>query len=288
MADIHSFPRFDPADMMEPVGIALSDAPRAHAVAPYAHSEPTKQKVWVVLPAYNEAQSLPPLLRSIQSALEPAGVDYRVIVVDDGSQDDTAEIAAEAAADGPVELIIHAKNQGLAAAIRTGLEAAVDRSGPDDVIVTMDCDNTHPPRLIPEMLSEINNGRDVVIASRFQHGAKVVGVPASRMAYSIGAKWLFQVLFPIRGVRDYTCGYRAYRADAIRQAVAAYGHNLITETGFSCMADLLLKLRRLPLQMSEVPLELRYDRRRGGSKMRVIRTIRQTAFLMIRRRLGQL
>jgi dolichol-phosphate mannosyltransferase len=183
---------------------------------------------------------------------------------------------------------MHVKNQGLAAAIRTGLGAAVARSGPNDVIVTMDCDDTHPPRLIPQMLDLINDGRDVVIASRFQPGAKVVGVPASRMLYSIGAKWMFRILFPIHGVRDYTCGYRAYRAEAIRAAAAMYGDQLITETGFSCMADLLLKLRRLPLEMSEVPLELRYDRRGGGSKMRVLRTIRQTLMLMVRRRLGQL
>jgi dolichol-phosphate mannosyltransferase len=183
---------------------------------------------------------------------------------------------------------MHVKNQGLAAAIRTGLGAAVARSGPDDVIITMDCDNTHPPRLIPQMLAHVNAGRDVVIASRFQPGARVFGVPRSRMLYSIGAKWMFKLLFPIRGVRDYTCGYRAYRAEAIRQAAALYGDALITETGFSCMADLLLKLRRLPLTMREVPLELRYERRGQGSKMRVLRTIRQTLLLMLRRRLGQL
>jgi dolichol-phosphate mannosyltransferase len=177
-------------------------------------------------------------------------------------------------------------NQGLAAAIRTGLTAALSRCGPDDVIVTMDCDNTHPPRLIPGMLEMIREGRDVVIASRFQPGAEVIGVPRSRLLYSIGARWLFQLLFPIRGVRDYTCGFRAYRAEALRQAVARYGDGLISETGFSCMADLLLKLRTLPLEMSEVPLELRYDRRGGGSKMQVLRTIRQTLGLLVRRRFG--
>jgi dolichol-phosphate mannosyltransferase len=93
-------------------------------------------------------------------------------------------------------------------------------------------------------------------------------------------------MFPIRGVRDYTCGFRAYRADALRRAIARYGDGLISETGFSCMADLLLKLRTLPLEMGEVPLELRYDRRGGGSKMRVLRTIRQTLGLLLRRRLG--
>jgi dolichol-phosphate mannosyltransferase len=136
------------------------------------------------------------------------------------------------------------------------------------------------------MVDKLNEGRDVVIASRYRPGAKVHGVPQSRLIYSIGARWLFQIMFPIRGVRDYTCGYRAYRADALRQAVNMYGDDLITETGFSCMADLLLKLRGLPLRMGEVPLELHYDRRGAGSKMRVLRTIRQTLLLLLRRRFG--
>jgi dolichol-phosphate mannosyltransferase len=269
----------------------MADIQTLETIDQFAQAEPldvAQQKVWIALPAFNEEKSLPPLLNSIRAALEPAGIDYGVIVVDDGSPDATARIAREAAARGPVELIMHVKNQGLAAAIRTGLGAAVARSGPNDVIVTMDCDDTHPPRLIPQMLDVINDGRDVVIASRFQPGAKVIGVPTSRMDYTIGAKWRFKTLFPINGVRDYTCGYRAYRADAIRQAAQMYGDRLITETGFSCMADLLLKLRKLPLEMSEIPLELRYDRRGGASKMRVIRTIRQTLFLMLRRRFGQL
>jgi dolichol-phosphate mannosyltransferase len=257
------------------------------ALAP-AKPQALARKIWIVLPAYNEEDSLPPLLEAIHNALAPTDIRYGVIVVDDGSRDATARIAREAAARGAVELIMHVTNQGLAAAIRTGLGAAVARSGASDVIITMDCDNTHPPRLIPQMLTKLDEGRDVVIASRFQPGAQVFGVPKSRMLYSIGAKWMFQILFPIRGVRDYTCGYRAYRADAIRQAAAMYGDQLITETGFSCMADLLLKLRHLPLAMGEIPLELRYDRRGADSKMRVLRTIRQTLLLMLRRRLGQL
>lgn len=277
MADNQTLELFDQSVVMSPT---TNDVP--NRLAPAA----ARQKVWVVLPAYNEQSALSPLLDAIEIALEQANISYGVIVVDDGSRDATAVIAREAALSGPVELIMHVKNQGLAAAMRTGLAAALARCGPNDVIVTMDCDNTHPPRLIPQMLALINGDRDVVIASRFQPGAKVVGVPASRHLYSLGAKKMFQLLFPIHGVRDYTCGYRAYRAAAIRQATEKYGDSLITETGFSCMADLLLKLRHLPLDMAEIPLELRYDRRGADSKMRVLRTIRQTLMLMFRRRCG--
>ena len=246
----------------------------------------TQQRVYVVLPAYNEQDALAPLLDALRQALEPARLPYTVIVVDDGSRDATAQVAGNASLEMPIVLIEHGVNQGLAAALRTGLGAAIERCGPDDVIVTMDADNTHPPRLIPEMVAKLQRDHDVVIASRFQPGARVHGVPRSRELYSLGARWIFQVMFPIRNVRDYTCGYRAYRAGALRRAIDAYGDQLITETGFACMADVLLKLRRLELRMTEVPLELHYDRRGSGSKMRVLRTIRQTLLLVVRRRLG--
>src|SRR4051794_31995339 len=134
-------------------------------------------RVCVVLPAYNEQDALPPLLAAIKAALEPAEIPYRVIVVDDGSRDGTADVARRLAERMPVELVPHVKNQGLAAAIRTGLAAALAQCEPNDVVVTMDCDNTHPPRLIPGMMAMIGDGRDVVIASRFQPGARVIGVP---------------------------------------------------------------------------------------------------------------
>jgi dolichol-phosphate mannosyltransferase len=130
------------------------------------------------------------------------------------------------------------------------------------------------------MLREIDAGCDVVIASRYRPGAQINGVPAHRNGLSLGARYLFQIVFPTPGVRDYTCGYRVYRADVLQRAADAYGDDLITETGFSCMADLLLKLRHLGVSMGEVPLELHYDRRGSGSKMRVLRTVGQTLWLI--------
>jgi len=247
-------------------------------------SEQGLRTVRIVLPAYNEEKALEPLLQSIREAMETAHLAYQVIVVDDGSQDETARIASQASFQMPVDLVPHEVNQGLAAALRTGLAAALKQCGPDDVVVTMDADNTHLPQLISAMLQKLDGGCDVVIASRFQPGARIIGVPPLRKLYSVGARWLFQALFPIRGVRDYTCGYRAIRAKVLRHAFEKYGDRLICETGFSCMAELLLKLRKLPIQMGEVPLELRYDRRGNESKMRVFRTIRQTLSLILRRR----
>lgn len=243
-----------------------------------------QQTVHIVLPAYNEAEALPPLLSAIHAAFDESDVAYSVIIVDDGSQDDTARLASQASFHMPVVLVEHEVNQGLAAAIRTGFRAALAQCAPGDVIVLMDADNTHPPALVHRMLGMVRDGQDVVIASRYQPGAQVVGVPWHRDLLSLGARGLFRFIFPIEGVRDYTCGYRAYRESVLRQAMADYGDDFVSEKGFSCMVDVLLKLRRYDLSMGEVPLILRYDQKGGASKMRVARTIWQTLALIIRRR----
>lgn len=238
----------------------------------------------IVLPAYNEAESLPPLLDEIAATFQAEDIPYEVIVVDDGSHDDTAYVARQASFDMPLILVEHPENRGLAGALRTGLTTAADRSGRHDIIVTMDADNTHRAGLIPRMVAKIREGHDVVIASRYRSGARVIGVPPSRNFLSFGARCLFKLLFPIPGVREYTCAYRAYRASVIQSAIGTYGDEFISERGFSCMVDVLLKLRRHGLIMGEVPLILRYDQKSGSSKMHVTRTVVDTLKLIVRRR----
>ena len=74
-------------------------------------------------------------------------------------------------------------------------------------------------------------------------------------------------------MRDYTCGFRAYRAETLRNLITIFGDNFIRENGFSCMFELLLNLRTLHARASEVPLVLRYDLKEGVSKMRIFRTM---------------
>jgi dolichol-phosphate mannosyltransferase len=116
--------------------------------------------------------------------------------------------------------------------------------------------------------------------------SRVVGLSAWRTFLSWAAGVLFRVTFPITGVRDYTCGYRAYEARLLRTAFDRWGDEFIDQPGFSCMVDILLKLSTLKPVAVEVPLLLRYDRKPGKSKMNVGRTITQTLALMVRRRLG--
>jgi dolichol-phosphate mannosyltransferase len=241
--------------------------------------------VILVLPAFNEGEAIVPLLTRVREFVRRRGVEVKVIVVDDGSKDDTAA-RAEAFQGLPVEVIRHGVNRGLSAGMRTGLSAAVARCGPDDVIVTMDADDTHIPALMGQMLDRIAEGYNLVIASRYRQDSRMLGLSRWRAFLSMGAGWLFRFTFPIEGVRDYTCGYRAYEAWLLQEAFARWGDDFIDQPGFSCMVDILLKVSKLRPVVVEVPLLLRYDRKPGLSKMNVRRTITQTLALMVRRRLS--
>ncbi|TMQ71180.1 MAG: glycosyltransferase [Candidatus Eisenbacteria bacterium] len=156
------------------------------------------------------------------------------------------------------------------------------------VIVTLDADNTHPPRLIPTLVGKLGEGYDLVIASRYRSGAEVRGVPGYRRALSDLGRLVFQTLYPIPGVRDYTCCFRAFRAPLLRRARLVYGESLCTARGFEAVMDLLLRLGPLRPRVAEIGFVLDYGERVGQSKMKVLRTIRSTLALALRRRFESL
>jgi len=238
----------------------------------------------VVLPAYNEASSLSDLFNSFCEAIEEEQKPFRVILVNDGSTDNTGEEALKFKNKIDINVISHLENKGLAEAIKTGLLHAIEISSERDIIITMDSDNSHLPGLIFRMARMIREGNDIVIASRYQRGARVRGLSAYRRFLSFMGAFLFKIMIPIRGVRDYTCGYRAYKAPLLKKAFKEYGNEFISEPGFSCMVDILLKLRKYYPIITEVPLVLRYDQKKSKSKMAVGKTVKETLWLLLRRR----
>ena len=245
-----------------------------------------RMKVIVCLPAYEEEENLPALLSEIHETLTESSFPYEIVVVDDGSKDRTAEVATQLAAKYQIRVLRHQINSGLGEALRTGLSAALQMAQDRDAIVTMDADNTHSPRLLLRIIRVLQEGNDVVIASRYVGGANIRGLSLFRRFLSFVAMILFRVVFPTRNVRDYTCGYRAYNVSILRKAFTHYGDSLISQKGFACMVDILLKLRAIDAIMAEVPLVLRYDRKAGMSKMKVLSTIKSTLLLLAKRRLG--
>ena len=236
----------------------------------------------IVLPAYNEEETILPLIMDIMRILGERFKAFEVIVVNDGSTDNTAKIVSEL--NLPiVKLVEHTKNKGLSESIKTGLVFTLKDTDENDIIVTMDADNTHSPGLIHRMSTLIEEGNDVVIASRYRHGARIIGLTLTRKAISFGGNMLFRLLFPTKGVKDYTSGYRAYRAGFLCKAFALWEDSFINEPGFSCQVDILLKLRKMQAIMNEVPLILRYDQKESASKMNVKSTMIDTLKLAAKR-----
>jgi dolichol-phosphate mannosyltransferase len=235
------------------------------------------KSIFVLLPCYNEQQNIDKLVGRWQAQaqkLEIRGYSLKIACVNDGSRDGTKDAILNLATKYPnVTLLDHEKNKGLGKALETGLKHFHAKAEADDIALVMDADNTHSPEYVFSMLDKLEGGADCVIASRYEKGAEVKGVPAHRLFLSDGAKVYYSLVLGVPGVKDYTCGYRLYTKSIIDNALEKYGENLISQNGFACMMELLYKLHKTGAKFAEVPFELRYDWKQGASKMRLLKTV---------------
>ncbi|MCP5064669.1 MAG: glycosyltransferase, partial [Ignavibacteriae bacterium] len=230
---------------------------------------------YYVLPAYNEEESLPNLLKRIGDLNISHDTKIKVIVVNDGSSDQTSEVASKSDQNLQLTIVNHEKNMGLGQAVQTGIKEALSQANDNDIVVIMDADDTHDVTLLDEMISQIEDGADITIASRFVDGGDDASAPMFRRMLSRGASVIFKTILPLNSINDFTSGYRGYRVRLLRKASVHFGETLVNEQGFACMVELLLKLRHWSPKIVEIPFELRYDRKLGESKLKLSKTIFQ-------------
>jgi dolichol-phosphate mannosyltransferase len=229
--------------------------------------------IYVLLPAYNEALDLPSLFDSLVILSKDISDKLKIYVVDDGSKDDTYKAAISFKDKLSLEVIKHEHNKGLGEALRTGIGAIAKAMTDDDILVIMDADNSHSPKYIPSLLSKLKDGFDVVIASRFAEGGMTYGVPFYRRLTTLIASLIFRIFFPQSKVNDFTCGYRAYTGQCIHKVLDRYKDKLITNSSFSAMTEICLKILQIGGKISEIPFELHYENKKGKSKMPFTRTV---------------
>src|SRR5215207_8291731 len=224
-----------------------------------AGSAPNSDRVLLtlVIPTRNEAGNVPVLVRELRESL--SGVNYRVVFVDD-STDETPEVIRNLSeGDGNVALIHRTgaeRGGGLSTAVTTGIEAF---AGMSEYTCVMDADLQHPPEKVREMLNMARGSdADVVVASRYARGGSYGGLPGPlRRGVSVGSKYLAQVVFKeARKTSDPMAGFFLVRNDAISGIQ-------FRPTGFKILLEILVCAPEL--RVIEVPLDFR-ARRAGVSK----------------------
>lgn len=173
---------------------------------------PSSTKLSVVVPLFNEEESVEPLYRAIVGALAAFDASYEILLVDDGSADRTFEIAAELAARDPrLRVIKFRANFGQTPAMAAGIDHAVG-----DVIVTMDGDLQNDPNDIPMLVAELEKGYDLVVGWRFNRQDKLV----TRKIPSVIANRLIGRVTGVP-IKDNGCSLKAFRSSVIKN-VALY------------------------------------------------------------------
>ncbi len=206
---------------------------------PMTETASSVDDVWVVVPAYNEAQRLPATLGRLQARFP------RVVVVDDGSADATAQSAMKCPG---IWVLRHAFNLGQGAALQTGIDFALARGA--RFIVTFDADGQHDADDIPALLQPLREGRaDVALGSRFL--GRTVGMPRSRRLL-LHAAVLFTRLFSRVRLTDAHNGLRAFSRRGAEQI-------RISLNGMAHASEIIDQIRRRGLRYCEVPVTIRYS-----------------------------
>lgn len=232
-----------------------------------------ERKVIFIIPAFNEAANLPLLLENIDLKMKAIGYPYTVIIVDDGSTDGSDVIFKDFSRRLPLRIIRHQANRGVGEAFRTGFREAMTMASPEDILITKEADNTSDINILGKIIKKVEEGYDLVLASCYAPEGKIIGTSFYRYFLSSTANWLIRTFFPLTAIHTYSSFYRGYKAELISRAFSRYGEQFIEEDSFACMVELLLKLSRFHPKITEVPLILYFNARKGKSKMKVLATI---------------
>jgi dolichol-phosphate mannosyltransferase len=182
------------------------------------------KSISIIIPTYNERENIMPLVERIHHALAPR--DYEAVFVDDNSRDGTAELINSMSGKYPVRALVRKDERGLATAVIHGIEHSEG-----DIIVVMDADLQHPPEVIPDLLSKVESGADMAIASRYVAGGGMKEWGLTRRIISKGAIVLAHLLLPtIRKVKDPMSGFFAFKRQALGKArLSPRGYKILLE-----------------------------------------------------------
>ncbi len=203
----------------------------------------TDPQLSIVIPAFNESERIVPTIAALASSACALGVAWELIVVDDGSQDGTADLV-ESFGLVNARVLRAESNGGKGSAVRSGVGAARG-----DAILFADADGSTPAAALATMLEQLGRGgEDVVIASRAGEGAVAANRNPMRRLMTFGLRVVVRHILGIR-VRDTQCGFKLFTRDAARRLFSAQ-----TIEGFSFDLEILFLASRARMRVAEVPV----------------------------------
>src|SRR5215210_2116835 len=226
-----------------------------------AYAPPMPGLPWLILPTYDEAENLEPVVAAARAALAAAAPEgFRILVVDDSSPDGTGAIADRLAAAHPEVEVLHRPGRaGLAPAYLAGFACALERGA--GFVFEMDADLSHDPADLPRLLAPVRAGAGLALGSRYAPGGGIADWGAMRRGVSRGGSWYARRVLGVR-VRDLTGGFKCWRADVLR----AIDLPTVRSHGYAFQVELTYRALCAGFDVLEVPIVFR-DRRRGQSKM---------------------
>ena len=243
-------------------------------------------KSYVIIPAYNEGPNLGAVLEQLQQL--SATMPLAVIVVNDGSHDNTLEEAESFRDKLELEIVTHPMNLGVPMTFYDGLVAAAAKAQPGDCIFIIEGDGTSDLKIMPEMAQRIYGGDDVVVASRYIQGGGYLNFPWQRTWGSYVVNFVVSIFFHVRGLTDYTIFYRAYRAEPVQRALQHFGSGFMTTKSFAANLEVLLRVLPFSRRFSELPLLYDYGLKKSQSKMNPLKTLREYQGLIVKKLLGKI
>ena len=211
---------------------------------------------WLVLPTYNEAENLEPL---VAAALANLPASARILVVDDNSPDGTGQLADRLAAAEPrIEVLHRTQKEGLGPAYIAGFRHALAAGA--GRILEMDSDFSHDPADLPRLLAA-TEGADVAIGSRYVSGGGVENWSKLRQAISRGGSTYARAVLGLP-IRDLTGGFKCFR----REVLETIDLDAIASKGYAFQVEMTYRAIQLGFSVVEVPITFR-ERRAGASKM---------------------
>ena len=238
----------------------------------------TNFKICFVLPTYNEEENIENIIQQIlKEEKNQSKHTFSILVVDDNSTDETQTIVQRYISLNSKVHLVTGQKKGLGDAYKRGFKFALNDLKAD-LIFQMDSDGQHDTSLIPHFVSYIEDGKDVVIGSRFIDGGTTPDFSFSRLLMSKVGNLLVRYLGGITQVKDCTSGYRAIRASYLKELDFSY----LSTRGYSFQSSLICDLAWRGADISEIPIE--FSSRQGGDSKLALRD--QIEFLLNIPRLG--